>query len=432
MRKFGVLLGKELKELLTVQMLLPFVITVLAFAAIGNLVGSQSVDRSASLPMTVIDQDHSAASSLVIATLRSSGFDPQQYSGQVAAAVSSLSREGTKVRALVVVPAGFDSELAAGRQPGLVVYSALHNLSVTGSSEVSTLRAALASVSAQLTAKTMAQRAPDVDMKLLNAPMTVEDHVILGDKQAKASPEEVGGFISQQTTFIPIVLFLVTIFAAQMVATTIANEKENKTLETMLSMPITRGALVATKMLAAALVALLSAGAYMLGLNYYFNGLSKGLGGPTSSGGGSLARLGLSLSGGDYALLGLTLFLAILVAISIALILGAFAENVRAVQSLLTPLIVMLMLPYLLVMFLDISTVSPVIRWLIYAIPFSHTFMAGSNLFFGEYGRVWAGVAYETLWVVVMLVIATRIFSSDRILTMRLDLRRKRRTSGTA
>lgn len=426
MRKFWVLLGKELRELLTLQMLLPFVVTVLVFAFIGNVVGAQSKQASTSLPVIVVDQDRSATSSLVIATLRRSGFTPQVRDGAVSREVAALSRADARARSLVVVPAGFGGALAAGRQPRLVVYSALRDLSITGSTQVGSLRTALASVSAQLTASVMAQRAPEVDLKLLKTPMSVEDHVLLGGRQAAASPEAVSAFITQQTTFIPIVLFIVTIFAAQMVATTIANEKENKTLETILSMPVTRGALVASKMLAAALVALLSAGAYMVGLNYYMKGLSKGLGAGMPDGGSTLARLGLSLSGGDYALLGLTLFLAILVAISIALILGAFAESVRAVQSLLTPLIVMLMLPYLLVMFLDINTVSPLVRWLIYAIPFSHTFMAGPNLFLGEYGRVWAGVAYEAVWVVAVLALATRIFSSDRILTMRLDLRKKR------
>jgi len=124
------------------------------------------------------------------------------------------------------------------------------------------------------------------------------------------------------------------------------------------------------------------------------------------------------------------LFFAILVAISIALILGAFAENVRAVQSLLTPLMLMLMLPYFLVLFMDIEAASPALKWLVYAIPFSHPFMAGPNLFLGNYTMVWAGIAYEAVWVAVFLVLAARIFSSDRILTMKLDLGKRR--SGTS
>lgn len=426
MRKFRVLLGKELKELLTPQMLLPFVVTVLLFAFIGQVVGAQADHARAAQPVLVVDQDRSADSALVVSALRASGFTPQLRTGEAAAALAALSCPGARARCLVVVPAGFGEGIATGSRPRLVVYSALRDLSVTGSTQVGQLREALAAVSSSLATRTLAQRAPGVDMKLLKAPMTVEDHVVLGDRQAAASPEAVSAFITQQTTFIPIVLFIVTMFAAQMVATTIANEKENKTLETMLSMPVTRGALVASKMLAAALVALLSAGAYMVGLDYYMKGLSRGLGGAAAGSGTALAKLGLSLSGGDYALLGLTLFLAILVAISIALILGAFAESVRAAQSLLMPLVLMLMLPYLLVMFLDIGSVSPFVRWLVYAIPFSHTFMAGSNLFLGQYGRVWAGAAYELVWVAAMLALAVRVFSSDRILTMRLNLRRDR------
>ena len=51
------------------------------------------------------------------------------------------------------------------------------------------------------------------------------------------------------TIYIPIVLFVAVIFASQMIATAIATEKENKTLETLLSYPVTRTSIVTSKML---------------------------------------------------------------------------------------------------------------------------------------------------------------------------------------
>ncbi len=429
MRKFAVLLRKELKELATPQMLLPFVVTVLMFAFIGNIMGTQGAEDAANRRVIILDLDQSSASELVVDTIAQAGFAPDIRAGvEVEQVVDELKTKESASRLLVVIPEGFGERLSQVQRPQIVTYSALRNLSATGSQDVSALQQAIAGVSEAVSAQMLAERVGGADLEALKSPLVVEEHVIVGDKEAVASPDMIGGFISQQTMFIPIVLFLVTIFAAQMVATTIANEKENKTLETLLATPISRGGLVASKMLAAAMVALLSAGAYMLGMSYYMKGLQASFGGmELGGGGGALAELGLSLGVGDYVLLGITMFFAILVAISIALILGAFAENVRAVQSLLTPLIMMLMLPYLLVLLLDIEAVSPVLRVLVYAIPFSHPFMAGPNLFLGNYGMVWAGIAYEALWFVVFLVLAARIFSSDRILTMKLDLGKKRR-----
>jgi len=34
---------------------------------------------------------------------------------------------------------------------------------------------------------------------------------------------------------------------------------------------------------------------------------------------------------------------------------------------------------------------------------------------------------YQLIWFVVLVAVAARMFSSDRILTMKLDLRRKKR-----
>jgi ABC-2 type transport system permease protein len=289
----------------------------------------------------------------------------------------------------------------------------------------------LAAVNDGLSTQMISVAAPEHDAAALKNPVRFSEHVVVGEEQAAASVAEVMMFVSNQTTFIPIILFIVIVFAAQMIATTIANEKENKTLETLLAAPVSRTGLVSAKMVAASLVALLSAGVYMVGLRYYMTGVSEGLGEgmPGIDAGASsdtMAALGISLSTGDYATLGLTLFLSILLALAIAVILGAFAENVRAVQSLLAPLMVMLMIPYFLTLFVDLSQLSPTLRLFVYAIPFSHAFMAAPNLFLGDYTAVWLGIGYLTLWCAGLIFAAGRIFSTDRILTMKLDFRRKR------
>jgi len=257
----------------------------------------------------------------------------------------------------------------------------------------------------------------------------------VGEQQAQAAVGEVMSFVSQQTTFIPIVLFIVIIFAAQMIATAIATEKENKTLETLLSYPVRRASIVTSKMVAAGLVALVSAGAYMIGMTQYMAGIETGLGGGAGARAAQaseavMAQLGLTLGPGDYVLLGLTLFAGILVALSIAIILGAFAESVKSVQSLLTPLMVLLLVPYFLTLFLDLSVLPDAVRLIVLAIPFTYPFLTGPNLFLGNYAMVWFGIFYQLLWFAVFVVIAARVFSSDRILTMKLDFSRRKKPRG--
>ena len=240
-------------------------------------------------------------------------------------------------------------------------------------------------------------------------------------------------FVSQQTTFIPIVLFVAVIFASQMIATAVATEKENKTLETLLSYPVTRTSIVTSKMLAAGLVALLVGAAYMFGISRFTTGITEGVVGESAADRAAVAsqavmqQLGLTLSASDYVLLGLTLFGGILVALAISIILGAFAENVKAVQALLTPMMMLLFVPYFLTMFMDLSALPDAARIAIMAIPFTYLFIAGPNLFLGNDALVWFGIAYQLVWFAVFVTIAARVFSSDRILTMKLSMGRKRK-----
>jgi ABC-2 type transport system permease protein len=218
----------------------------------------------------------------------------------------------------------------------------------------------------------------------------------------------------------------VSTFAAQMIATTIASEKENKTLETLLSLPVKRQHIVATKMLAAGIVAAGASLLYLFGMHNYISGFT---GGTTAVNGvdAAAASLGLTLHPAQYALLGLSLFLAILIALAIALILGAFAEDVRGAQGLVAPMTVLILIPYLLTFFLNLQSLSPVARTAIYAIPFSHPFLAAPSLMLGNYHQVWYGIIYQLLWFLALLWVATRIFTTDRIVTLKLSFGKKRR-----
>ena len=70
----------------------------------------------------------------------------------------------------------------------------------------------------------------------------------------------------------------------------------------------------------------------------------------------------------------------------------------KSVQAMLTPLMVLLLIPYFLTLFLDLSQVPTALRWIVMAIPFTYPFLAGPNLFLGNYGAVWFGIAYQLLW----------------------------------
>lgn len=426
MRTFWVLVKKELKELLTLQVIVPFLVVILIFAGLGGVISSAGED-AVNARLIVIDADRTARSAVVVDALEASGLQLTVVEeGDLDSVVAARAAED--VGLFVEIPAGFGAAFDRSQQGTLGVRTVMRDFSMLGTLGEAQLQGALAAAGQSIAAQVAAERAPDVPAVLLQQPLAIDESVTIGTHTAETSVGAVSAFIGQQTVLIPIVLFIVIVFAAQLIAAGIATEKENKTLETLLSYPISRTSLVTAKMLAAGLVSLGAAGAYMAGMQRYMSGINAGFGAGDAAGGSQaiMESLGLTFAPSDYVLLGLSLFAGILLALAIAIILGAFAESVKAVGALITPLMVLLMVPYLLTMFVNLDAASPAFRWGVMAIPFTHPFTAAQNLFLGNEGAVWAGIGYQLVWFAAFAFIAARIFSSDRILTMKLDLRRKK------
>ncbi len=427
MKKFYILVKKEIKELLTLQMIAPLVAVVLVFAFIGKMAGSQAAKSAQNnAAIAVLDLDHTDSSNDLRQALQAAHFDVAAYENMNAEEAAARAKSENK-KSLVVIPSGFGQNLNGQKTAALPTYTIMTDFSFAGSRSSQALSAAIAAISENVSRQQILKLFPGADPSGIRQPVLTDDYVIIGGKQAHVSPAAISGYISSQTTFIPIVLFLVIVFASQLITTSIAAEKENKTLETLLSSPVSRRAIVAAKLVGAGLVALLTSAIYLIGMRSYISGITG-----TAAGGGSAAlhaaaaQLGLVFGGADYVMLGLSLFFGILTALSIALILGSFAQDTKSAQGMATPLMLLILLPYFIIMFLDLNAVSPALRYLVYAIPFSHPFLAAPNLMLHQYRGIWLGIGYMALLFAVFVAIAARIFASDKILTMHLNFRKKR------
>ncbi|MGB8958080.1 MAG: ABC transporter permease, partial [Candidatus Aminicenantales bacterium] len=197
----------------------------------------------------------------------------------------------------------------------------------------------------------------------------------------------------------------------------------------LLTVPIKRTSIITAKMLAAGLVGLISAGVYMFAFKGFVGGMTgeAARAGAAVGGGGALMRqLGLYFNTTGYIILGLAMFLAILVALALAMILGVLAEDFRSAQNMIMPLVFLVMIPYFISLFADLNTLSLPIKILILAIPFSHPFLVSQNLYLGNYGMIAAGLGYMLVVFVVLTIFAARIFSTDKILTMKLRFGKKK------
>jgi len=429
MKKFFILIKKEVIELLMPQLLVPLLVVVVVFVFIGKVIGSEVSKIKAPQAIEILDFDNSPTSQAVIEIIKKTNFSPNvSLSGSAEEIVASAKSKNEKVA--LIIPKGFENGINNLQPQKVEVYTIMKNFSIMASVNSQILKAALAAINDGLSNQLMIKANPKINPVAIKQPVLANDFVIVGDKQANVSPAAVAGFITSQTTLIPIILFLVIILASQLIAISIASKKENKTLETLLSSPVSRKFVVASKLVAAGLVALLTAAVYLFGMRYYMAGITGGaIGGAGTTDAATqeaIAKLGLTLTTPDYLLLGLSLFLGILAALSIAIILGSFAEDAKAAQGVVAPLMVLVIIPYIFTMFLDVSSLSTGMKILIWLIPFSHPFMAAPNLLLGQTASVWYGILYLAFFFVIFVFIAAKIFASDKIFTMRISFRKKR------
>ncbi|MDD2714269.1 MAG: ABC transporter permease [Candidatus Wallbacteria bacterium] len=427
--KFLALLKKELRELFTPQLVIPLVVVIILFNFMGKLMKKEAEKIEKKPPVMILNQDKGEYSSLLIRKL-SDSYEILVLSGSLE---ETLKRQAVGKKSPVIeIPEDFSSGIASGEHRTLNTYTLLSNFSLKGMMSGESLDDVMADVKKILSNLLMEKQFPGANIAFLKNPVLEEKHVVIGQRMAKTNPYDIYGFISQQVSFIPVILFMVIIMAAQMLASAVATEKEDKTLETLLSCPVSRKSIIIAKMLAAAIIALAMCLFYMWGFKGYMEGIQN-LGGGESAHGltdgrltSALQQLGLLLGVKGYLLLGVVLFLGILCALSLAVILSVFAENAKSVQGLITPLMILVMLPYFLCIFFDISTLSPALKVIIYANPFSYPFLAPPNIFLGNYSLIVYGIIYQFICFLILVSIAAWIFSTDLILTMKLNFGKRK------
>jgi ABC-2 type transport system permease protein len=425
MKKFQNLLFKEVRELVTKQLLVSLLMTMGLFYFIGNLAKSEVKRAAASQKIAVLDLDKSELSTGLLANMKSANYAVDAYEGDKAAALAKAKE--AKASLLLVIPQGFGASVAKFESQEIESYTFLRGFSIGGVRNAGFLKAILGAINGYLSNDFLKKKIPDLDPNNIKSPIKTKDFVIVKDKMAQGSPEAVYSFVFGQTTFVPVILMMIIIYSSQMVISAIAMEKQNKTLETLLTVPIKRTSIVSTKMLAAGIVGLASAVIYMFGFKSYMGGVTGGALGQASGGvQGVIQKLGLSLDTGGYLILGVSLFFAIICGLAMAMILGVMAEDFRSAQMLIMPLIFLVMIPYFLSFFADFNTLSLPVKILVWAIPFSHPFLATQNIILGNTQGLVFGIAYMFVFFMVMVVIAARIFSTDRVLTMKLKWGKKK------
>lgn len=430
MKKFILLFKKELKEMLIPQLWIPFFAVIIVFLIIGNVTNKQTQEQTnIKNDIAIADFDQSVLSNDAIKTISQFANIVSIQASDDLDFISQMQEKNIDIG--LIIPKNFEKNILNSKKEKIKSYASINNFSVLAGKQLAILETSKKAINELVSDKLINTQLNIESIDNLKNPISNTDYILANNKIKQGNPNQVLNYLLSQTTSIPIVLFVVIVMASQMIAASVATEKENKTLETLLSLPISRKAIVVSKMLAAGLVSLMMAGIYMLAIKHFNSGISGVMSGINSNNNENIAQiiqdLGLKFSTVGLLELGIILFLAILLALAIAMILGSFSEDAKSAQGLVAPLMILVMIPYFITLFMDINTLSLPIRYIIYAIPFSHVFLAIPNILLGNHTFIILGAVYMLILFIVFVLIAAKIFSSDLILTMKLNFSKKKK-----
>ena len=423
--KFSILLRKELKEMLSVTTIATMFLMVFVLIFAGKAM-SKAVDdvKKDATTITICDKDNTDFTKMMLDVM-----DKMEEMEVKRVEVNSddytKELKDSDYKNVVIIPKGFTEQVEkheiakvifAQRMSSIATFS---NISTGSKIALEMLQKGIKST---IYAKSSLNEAT---IKQLEDPIKLEEFTVVSDKQDQVASSTVSSIMQSQAMLIPIIMFLLIMYSSQMIMGAISTEKLDKTLETLLSSPVSRLSVISAKMLSAAIVAALQAAVYMFGMNKMMEGITGGMTDDKNTE-EILKNLGLTMSVGDYILVGAQMFMTILIVLSISIILGALAKDAKSAQTLQLPIMLLAMVPYFVTMFIDVKTASPVIKYVTMAIPFTHSFIANQNVMFGDYTTYFIGLAYQFVLLCVCMFLALKLFMSDRIFTLTLGGGKKR------
>jgi ABC-2 type transport system permease protein len=402
----GNIVKKEFKELFVLSTIIPIVVIAVVYGSVGNMIGNIGEAMKEKPVIGIVDMDDGNLSDVAMSVLAEHA-EVVYNDADVEEGLEQVRRENGV--ALLAIREDFSQNIYASNPGEIEIYWIMRGAGMMDSISSGTVEGLAQGVNQAISTELIQEGSSSDPALILNPTERVETTFFKGKEVEGVSPGALGNMLMSQSIVIPIVIMMLIILAGSSVIGSMGMEKENKTLETLLTMPVRRSHIVIGKMIGSALVGMIMAAIYMLGFSRYM--------GSFQSSDINLADFGLTLGMQDYLLVGVSLFTALLAGLSLCIVLGTFAKNYRSAQALIFPITAVALISAFIVMFKDFDTIPAVLRILVFAIPFTHPMMAMRSLMLDNYPLVIGGIAYTAVFTVVMVVVAVRIFNSDRLLT---------------
>ncbi|MDE5569716.1 MAG: ABC transporter permease [Ruminococcus sp.] len=274
--KFFNLLKKELAELINAQTIITLAVLLVMFMVMGNVMNiTMEESLKQEYTINISDHDDTEFTHFLIDALRKSGAEINEYTTSGDEYASILDTAGKE--SMIIIPEGFTKQFDNGETPELISISAMSSASIM-SNTTNSNSGAVSLISACLSDIIAGQSGiSEEDLNRMSSPVYIAEQTVVSDKSAEVGADSILSQITMQNMLLPIIVFLIIMMTSQTIISAIANEKIDKTLETLLSAPVSRTAIIGAKTLSAGIVALLNAIVFMFGFSFFMSGAAESL-----------------------------------------------------------------------------------------------------------------------------------------------------------
>lgn len=367
---------KEFRDLVRdPRIWVPFVLSAIILPLIGVImvIAMGATIRQTLAPQSValVDLDQSAISRRVAEWLAKRGFE---VATMQAGELNELTREAAERGAslLVVIEESFERSLLLNGRPKVKIVGIIEEISLLSQTHTARVTSALS----EFVVKTrLEERGLSYD--LVQNPLNVSESLYIVAKDVLlANPQLLLG-ISMAAFVVPLILLSVALVVMQMAATSMAIENEERTLETLLTLPMSNYEILLSKLLGMFAVSLLGTAFEVAGFSIYFYFILLV---PTLlAGAGQAPHVDLLLSPGDLAYIAVSLLLSLFFAAAVGLVVGALSRDVRIANTMMGPLSMLFYLPTFFVIFTPSEALGPLVLATLYSLPITQPVIAARD-----------------------------------------------------
>ncbi len=396
-----------------------FLVSFMIFPLMAGVFSMASAERGTKLILAVIDLDRSRESRDLIellsenSTLKFMDSDVE---------VSSIKG----VDALIIIPENFSEKMREREYVPIKVYFYVNSTGMFSLRRVEE-------------AKEYIDKAVNLLRNKYLGPLPktkLEVVTVFRERTISSPPEIILGLISGPSFAIVWAIFMILIFTLQFASASIVVEKEYKTIEILMTQPVRRITILAGKLIASLILAILGSVVMFAGLTFYVSSIAQF---ETIDRGkitvgidimGELIKAGLWPTNLSIILYVAVIFASLLSMLALAILIGMVAEDTRSAQSLGGILITLLIFPAIILMLIDVDTAPLPLRVALMAIPYAHTMVAGKAAMLNDYMKLIVALLYNTIFSAALMVVAAKLYTTEKLLTLRITLRRKTKAVG--